>query len=240
MPLFLLGENVEIADILIYQDNDILVVEKPVNMPSQPDKTGDEALSSFLEKNLFSSGKKAYIGIVHRLDRPVGGIMVFAKNRRAAEKLSSQMKTRQCEKYYLAVVYGEISPPTGTFEDYLLKDPHRNVSRVVEPSHPEAKKASLSYRVLAFHPEKKLTLVEVELHTGRHHQIRVQWQSRGHPLYGDQKYGRGFTRGGQRLALWSYRLSFAHPQTGEYLTFTRKPPAVYPWILFEGYFRPQG
>ncbi|MCX7882323.1 MAG: RluA family pseudouridine synthase [Brevinematales bacterium] len=227
-------------DILVYEDDDLVVVEKPVNMPSQPDKTGDEALSTFLETYLSSRGKKAYIGVVHRLDRPVGGLMVFAKNRKAAEKLSTQMKTRECEKYYLAVVYGEVFPPSGTLEDFLTKDPHRNLSRVVSSSHPLAKKATLSYRVLAYHQEKNLSLLEVELHTGRHHQIRVQWQSRGHPLYGDQKYGRGFTRGGQRLGLWSYRLSFSHPKTGEYLSFTRKPPAVYPWILFEGYFRPQG
>ncbi|MFN3660924.1 MAG: pseudouridine synthase, partial [Brevinematales bacterium] len=122
MPLFLLGETMELSEILIYQDSDILVVEKPVNMPSQPDKTGDESLLCFLEKSFSSSEKKVYIGIVHRLDRPVGGVMVFAKNRRAAEKLSTQMKTRQCEKYYLAVIYGEISPSTGTFEDYLFKD----------------------------------------------------------------------------------------------------------------------
>jgi len=230
----------DLADILLYQDEDIIVVEKPINMPSQPDKTGDEALSQFLETHLSGGGRKTYIGVVHRLDRPVGGVMVFARNRRAAEILSRQMKTRECEKYYLAVVYGEVSPPSGTIEDYLAKDPHRNLSRVVPPTHPEAKKAILSYRVIGYHEEKKLSLLEIELTTGRHHQIRVQWQSRGHPLYGDQKYGRGFTRGGQQLALWAYRLSFAHPRTGEYHTFSSKPPARYPWILFEGWHKPQG
>ncbi|URA09253.1 RluA family pseudouridine synthase [Thermospira aquatica] len=226
----------EISDILIYQDNDIIVVEKPVNMPTQPDKTGDEALSTFLERNLVP-GKEVYVGVVHRLDRPVGGVMVFARSRLAAEKLSTQMKTRECEKYYLAVVYGKVNPPTGTLVDYLWKDGHRNVSQVVAAHHPDAKKASLAYRVVGFHEEKALSLVEIELHTGRHHQIRVQWQSRGHPVYGDQKYGRGFTRGGQQLALWSYRLGFTHPKTGEYLIFQKKPPARYPWILFPSWYK---
>jgi len=144
-----------LQDILLYEDDDVIVVEKPVNMPSQPDKTKDEDLFSFLQRELSSGQNSRYLGIVHRLDRPVGGVMVFAKNRRSAEKLSSQMKSRECEKFYLAVVYGEVFPRGGTLEDYLFKNEHRNYSSVVDPSHPGAKKASLSYRVLDFHKEKK-------------------------------------------------------------------------------------
>lgn len=209
---------------IIYEDNHILVVEKPINIPVQADSSGDLDLLNILKKYLKNKYQKpgnVYLGLVHRLDRPVGGVMVFAKTSKAAARLSEQVRTHQLGKKYLALVHGIPEPREGTLTDWLLKDRNSNLVSVVKSNTPEAKEAILDYKVIS--ERNGLSLVEVNLHTGRSHQIRVQLAHFGHPLYGDQKYGRDFKETGIQLALWSYELTLEHPTTKERLTFKSDP-----------------
>ncbi len=185
---------------IFYEDNHILVVQKPNNIPSQADKTGDEdmlsILKSYLKKKYNKSGD-VYLGLVHRLDRPTGGIMVFARTSKAASRLSEQIRTKQIEKKYLAVCDGKLEKPKDTWCDFLLKTERTNTSRVVPEGTKNAKEAILDYELVRYNEKTNLSVIKVNLHTGRHHQIRVQFASRGHSLYGDQKYG---TRGRRKTA----------------------------------------
>lgn len=204
---------------VIYEDNHLLVVEKPVNVPMQEDSSRDHDLLSICKdyiKERYGKPGNVYLGLVHRLDRPVGGVCVFARTSKAASRLSRQVQDRTFRKRYLAVVEDGGLADQGRFEDYLLKDGSTNTVRV----DPKGKKAVLDYRVI----ERKngLAKVEVDLHTGRSHQIRVQFSSRNHPLWGDQRYNRN-ARPGQQIALWSASLTFLHPVTGEELTFESAP-----------------
>ena len=147
--------------------------------------------------------------------------MVFAKTSKAASRLSEQIRENTFHKKYLAIVDGKMESNKGHFEDYLYKNEKTNTSRIAKPNEKNAKLASLDYEVIKFNEEINMSVVSVDLHTGRHHQIRVQFASRGHSLSGDQKYG---TRGrGKQLALWAYYLSFTHPTTKELLTFELEP-----------------
>ena len=217
---------------VIYEDNHIIVVEKPVNIPSQGDKTGDIDMLSIIKKYLIKKYNKpgdAYVGLVHRLDRPTGGVMVFAKTSKAASRLSEQIRDKKFEKEYLVIVDGKLENEVGTYEDFLLKNERTNTSKVVDEKNKNAKKAKLDYEVLKYNEETNLSLVKVKLHTGRHHQIRVQFASRNHSVYGDQKYG---TRGrGKQLCLWAYKLSFNHPVTKEKMEFTAYPGKIGSWII---------
>ena len=219
---------------VLYEDNHVIVVEKPVNIPSQADKTGDEDMLSIVKhylKEKYQKPGEVYLGLVHRLDRPVGGVMVFAKTSKAAARLSEQVRTKQFEKQYLVVVDGKMEPEKGVLEDYLLKNERKNISRVVEQEAKNAKLASLDYEVLKYAEDINLSVVKVNLHTGRHHQIRVQFASRGHSLYADQKYG---TRGrGKQIALWAYQLSFYHPISKQKLTFQILPKMEGTWKILE-------
>lgn len=217
---------------ILFEDNHILVIEKPVNVLSQKDCTGDEDLCDMLKKYLkekYDKPGNVYIGNVHRLDRPVGGVMVFAKTSKAASRLSQAIKAGEFRKEYLAVTEGEIKEKKGTLVHYLIKNGHRNKVTASEKETPGSKKAVLDYDVL----ENKagMALVLIRLHTGRPHQIRVQMQSIGHPLVGDRKYGK---RGDPEdtPALWSFRLGLSHPTTKEDLTFSCLPPEVFPWSGF--------
>ncbi len=209
---------------VLYEDNQIIVVEKAPNIPSQADKTGDIDMLTIVKryiKEKYNKPGEVYLGLVHRLDRPTGGIMVFARTSKAASRLSNSIREKQMKKTYLAVVDGILDRKEGMLEDYLFKDQRNNISKVVDSSKKNAKLAKLDYKVLKVSEKNKLSLVEINLHTGRHHQIRVQFANAGHSLFGDQKYG---TRGkGKQLALWAYKLTIIHPVKKEEMTFTDEP-----------------
>ena len=220
---------------VIYEDNHIIVVEKPVNIPSQGDKTGDIDMLEIIKKYLKEKYNKpgdVYLGLVHRLDRPVGGVMVFAKTSKAASRLSEQVRVKDFEKKYLVIVDGKMEKKKDTLEDYLLKNERLNMSKVVAKETKNAKKAILDYEVLRYNEEINLSVLKVDLHTGRHHQIRVQFASRNHSICGDQKYG---TRGrGKQISLWAYELSILHPISKERMTFKVLPKLEGSWKILEG------
>ncbi len=219
---------------IIYEDNHIIVVEKIVNIPSQGDKTGDIDMLTIIKKYLIEKYNKkgdAYLGLIHRLDRPVGGVMVFAKTSKAAARLSEQVRNKEFSKKYLVIVDGKLEKDIGVFEDYLVKNQKNNLSRVTDEKNKNAKKAVLDYEVIKYNEETNLSLVKVNLHTGRHHQIRVQFSSRNHSIYGDQKYG---TRGrGKQICLWAYSLTIKHPITKEEMTFEIVPKETGSWKILE-------
>ena len=217
---------------VIYEDNHIIVVEKPCNVPSQGDNTNDEDMITIIKKYIkekYNKPGEVYLGLVHRLDRPVGGIMVFAKTSKAASRLSESIRIKNFQKTYLAVVNGTFEEKSGRLENYLLKDEALNKSKVVSKDKHGAKLASLTYEVL----EEKdgLSLVKINLQTGRHHQIRVQFANIGHALYGDQKYGKGPQN--TQISLWAYRLEFKHPTRDETISFECKPKKIGVWGKFE-------
>ncbi len=182
---------------VIFEDNHLLVVEKPVNILSQGDDTNDKDMVNLLKqyvKEKYNKPGNVYIGLVHRLDRPVGGIMVFAKTSKAASRLSDQVRTKTFKKTYRAVIHGDMNKKEDTLKDYLYKNKKTNMVSVV--------------------------------------QIRVQFASRRHPLFGDQRYGQNINKVGQQIALWSYKLEIIHPTTKEKMEFTCEPPKEYPWNLF--------
>lgn len=209
---------------IFYEDNHILVVRKPNNVPSQADKTGDEDMLTKLKaylKQKYNKPGEVYLGLVHRLDRPTGGIMVFARTSKAAARLSEQIRNKEIHKKYLATCDGKLEKLSDTWRDFLLKTEKTNTSRVASEGTKNAKEAILDYEVVHYQEKTNLSIVKVNLQTGRHHQIRVQFAARGHSLYGDQKYG---TRGrGKQLRLWAYYLSFLHPVTKQKMEFEDIP-----------------
>ncbi len=219
---------------VIYEDNHIIVVQKPVNIPSQADKTGDRDLLTMVKqyiKEKYNKPGNVYVGLIHRLDRPVGGVMVFAKTSKAAARLSNQVREKQFQKTYFVIVNGKMEKEQDTLQDYLLKNEQKNWSRVVPEGTKNSKIAILDYQVLKYEPEIDLSVLKINLHTGRHHQIRVQLSSRNHSIYGDQKYGgRGH---GKQIALWAYSLSLYHPITNEKLTFYSIPETTGSWKILE-------
>ena len=220
---------------VIYEDNHIIVVEKMVNIPSQGDKTGDIDMLTIIKQYLKEKYNKpgdVYLGLVHRLDRPVGGVMIFAKTSKAASRLSEQVRVKEFKKKYLVVANGKMDKKEGTLEDYLLKNEKSNMSRVVKEGTKNSKLAILDYEVLKYEEEIDLSVLKVNLHTGRHHQIRVQLSNRNHSIYGDQKYGgRGH---GKQIALWAYELTIIHPVTKEEMTFKVLPQINGTWKILEG------
>ena len=217
---------------VLYEDNHIIVVRKDPNIPSQADKTEDLDMLTIIKKYLkekYNKPGNVYLGLVHRLDRPVGGVMVFAKTSKAASRLSNQVREKTFKKKYLAVVDGKFDRENGILEDYLYKDERNNISKVVKPEKKNAKLAKLDYKVLAYNEVKDLSLVKVNLHTGRHHQIRVQLSNADHSIFGDQKYG---TRGkGKQIALWAYGLTIQHPVSKEEMTFKCLPESNGTWCI---------
>ena len=216
---------------VIYEDNHVIVVEKPCNVPSQADSTGDEDMLSLVKqyiKEKYQKPGEVYLGLVHRLDRPVGGIMVFARTSKAASRLSEAIRTNQFSKTYLAVVNGSFDEKKGRLENYLWKDEALNKSMVVSKEKRGAKLASLSYEVLE--EKESFSLVKIHLETGRHHQIRVQFAHIGHPLYGDQKYGKDNVN--QQIALWACQLEFKHPTKDEIMNFKCMPKKIGIWEKF--------
>ncbi|MCL2616413.1 MAG: RluA family pseudouridine synthase [Defluviitaleaceae bacterium] len=215
---------------ILYEDKELVVVCKSPGVPCQPDKTGADDLATVL------SSRIGYIGVVHRLDRPVGGVMVFAKTKEANAKLSQQA-SRGFQKTYLAVVQpepGEV-PKRGELRHFLVKNERLGVSSVVDRAHVRgAKEAVLRYELCQtiYIDGATLSLLKVNLLTGRHHQIRVQLASAGMPIWGDTKYGRK-QRPGHNVALWAYSLGLRHPSGGREMSFTNKPRNAEPFDLFE-------
>ena len=220
---------------ILFEDNHILVVEKPVNIPTQADKTGDPDLLSIIQsliRNRDQKEGKVYIGLIHRLDRPVGGLVVFAKTPKAASILAEQLRSKTIRKAYLTTVYGCPNETEAELRHFLFKIEKLNFSKVVKPIHTGGKEAVLNYKLIQTSPEN-YSLLKVELHTGRHHQIRVQLSAIGNPIFGDQKYGKNKSNSGQQLALWAYHLSFQHPIHKTEMAFISMPPEIFPWKLFD-------
>ncbi len=209
---------------ILYQDNRIVVAVKPAGVLSTDEPGG---MPSLLRQALNTD----CIRTVHRLDAQTGGVMVFARSRMAASLLSRQVRERQFSKCYLAAVHGTPQPQSGEMRDLLGRDSVRRVTYVADTPSADTREALLTYDTLD--TVDGLSLVRVQLHTGRTHQIRVQFASRGLPLVGDRKYGMP-EDDTTPLALWAYRLSFAHPQTGQEMSFTCPPPETEPWVRFEG------
>lgn len=216
----------------IYEDNHLLVVEKPVNIPVQEDRSQDKDVLTLLKEKIKVRDQKpgnVYLALVHRLDRPVGGVMVFAKTSKAASRLSDVIRRNKLDRSYLAVVKGKPNVKQQQLVHYLKKDRRKNIVHVVSPKQKHAKKAILEYDTIR--SSKNLSLLSIRLHTGRSHQIRVQLSTIGLPILGDQKYGQEKTPG-QQIALWAHQLSFPHTTTKETMVFTANPPKSYPWNIW--------
>ncbi|QVK18018.1 RluA family pseudouridine synthase [Mycoplasmatota bacterium] len=225
--LFPLGD--EVMEIL-YEDNHIIVVVKEPGILSQEDNTGDKDMLTLIKsylKEKFNKPGNVFLGLIHRLDRMVGGVMIFAKTSKAASRLSEQVRNHSFQKKYLAVVHGK-TKVEDTLINYLKKDVRTNTVYVKPQEVSQVKRAELHYKRIQF--KDNLSLVDIDLKTGRPHQIRVQFSHIHHPLIGDKKYGKkdGFTS----IGLYAYQLSVYHPTTKELLTFTKKPSTNFPFNEF--------
>ncbi len=220
--------------IILHEDNHIIVVLKPQNVPSCEDESKDENMLGIIKEYIRTTYNKTgnvYLGLVHRLDRPTGGVMVFAKSSKAASRLSEQMREGDFEKRYFAVLVGTPKEEKATLRHYMKKNAVNNMVYVCPSTVQGAKFAELEYSVLESKDE--LSLVDVRLHTGRSHQIRVQMSAIGTPVYGDMRYGGEKAKKGY-LALWAYYLSFTHPVSKERMVFRVQPPKDNtPWNSFE-------
>ena len=215
---------------ILYEDNHIIVVVKPNNVLSQSDNTKDIDMLTIIKsylKEKYNKPGNVYLGLVHRLDRPVSGVMVFAKTSKAASRLSKQVQDHIFKKTYLAVVRNTNIDESGEYIDYLVKLDD-NSSKVVDSK--KGKYCKLMYTILERNENLDLALVKVNLETGRHHQIRVQFARHGHVLYGDQRYG---IQDNKQIALHAYMLEFVHPVTKEKMTFTKNVPMKGIWNEFK-------
>ncbi|MBP5661560.1 MAG: RluA family pseudouridine synthase [Clostridia bacterium] len=222
---------------ILYEDNHIIVAEKPQNTIIAGDHTGDDSLLDQLKryiKEKYEKPGEVYLGLVHRLDRPAGGLAVFAHTSKAAARLADQLKENELKRTYYCVVRGVPKNPADRLVDYLKKDEKTNTVSVVPQAVEGAKKAILNYRVLQTVETKtgKLSLLLVQLETGRSHQIRVQMAHLGCPLWGDQRYGAHVNKPGQQLALYAVKLRLIHPTKKESMQFICYPPEIAPWTAF--------
>lgn len=228
---FRMGEAMDIR--ILYEDNHLLVAIKPRGIPIQADSTGAgdflNRLKAYIKEKYHKPGN-VYLGLVHRLDRNAGGVMVFARTSKAASRLSDQIRRHRIRKIYLAVISGCPESRQGHLVHYLLKDKETNRVSVVGPDTPDASEAMLDYQVLD--TREDLSLVRVELLTGRTHQIRAQMAALGTPLYGDVKYRNLGEKNRNDLALWSWRMEVEHPVKKEKMVFTAPPPNTHPWNRF--------
>ncbi len=218
--------------VIVYEDNHLLVVNKPPNVPSQPDSSGDNDMLSagreYIREKYHKPGN-VFLGLIHRLDRPTSGLMMFARTSKAASRLSDQMRRRSIRKEYLAIVHGTPAPG-GRLEHHLIKDHDKNIVSAVPDDADAAQKAVLTYNTLE--KQDDMSLIQIQLITGRSHQIRVQFSEEGYPVWGDHKYGNaGY--GQTSLALHAFRLQFLHPTRKERFTITHLPPKKIPWNTFK-------
>ena len=220
--------------VILHEDNHIIVVLKPQNVPSCEDESKDKDMLTVIKEYIKIKNNKpgnVYVGLVHRLDRPTGGVMVFAKSSKAASRLSEQMRTGDFEKKYYTVLVGTPRESKATLTNYMKKNPINNMVYVCPQTVEGAKFAELEYRVMQEIGGYSLT--EVKLHTGRTHQIRVQMAHMGTPVFGDMRYGGENAKKG-KLALWATSLSFTHPVSKERLCFKVEPPKdSMPWKAFD-------
>lgn len=218
---------------IVYEDNHLLVVVKPPNMPTQADASGDADLLTTMKAYIGEKYEKpgaVYLGLVHRLDRPVGGLLVLARTSKAADRLSAQVRSKALARQYVAAVTGE-APQEGELFDWLLKDGRTNTVRAVAAGTPGAKDAQLRFARVGRAGE--WSLLRVRLFTGRSHQIRVQLSHAGMPIWGDARYGAG--RPGEQIALWGAHLGLVHPTLKEEMRFDALPPGdAMPWRAFDG------
>lgn len=213
---------------ILYEDAHLVICLKPVGVLSEDSEKG-RCMPALLREHYRAQGKSDYIATVHRLDKIVGGVMVFSRRREVTGKLIAAIAQHEITKEYLAVLRGHPEKPEDTLTDLLFRDAAHNKSYVVKRMRKGVREAQLSYREIGRTDE--LSLVRIRLHTGRTHQIRVQFSSRGLPLLGDIRYGSRDDR--CSAALWSCRLSLRHPVTGQMLEVTAPPPEDYPWQLFD-------
>lgn len=208
---------------ILHEDEHIIVCYKPAGIPTQTKKLGEQDMVSLL-KNYLKGG---YVAVIHRLDQPVEGLLVFAKTPFAARELNKGLQGAGFGKHYKAVLWGIPEQKKAILEDYLVKDGRTNTSRVCEPSEKDAKKAVLLYEVITTGKDgdKDVSLVQVKLDTGRHHQIRVQMANMGCPVWGDAKYNTAIVqdRRFRQIALCAYRLKFIHPKTTKKMEFEIEP-----------------
>lgn len=225
-------KEMSIKDWILYEDREILVCHKPAGFPVQSRKIGSKDMESVLRNYRAGKGEEPYAAVIHRLDQPVEGILVFGKTKRAASDLSAQVQDGRMEKFYLAVTCGIPEDKEGRLENELVKDGKTNTSKVVKAKCPQSKKAVLEYKVLRESQEQ--ALVEIHLLTGRHHQIRVQMSYAGFPLWGDTKYNiqaaEARDREWQQIALCAYKLAFWHPVTKKKMEFEVKPSGNFPIV----------
>ena len=210
--------------VILHEDNHIIVVLKPQNIPSCEDESKDMDMLSMIKEYIrvtYNKQGNVYLGLVHRLDRPTGGVMVFAKSSKAAARLSEQMRDGDFEKRYFATLVGVPKEEKATLTHYMKKNAVNNMVYVCPPTVAGAKFAELEYQIVD--QKDGLSLADVRLHTGRSHQIRVQMSSIGTPVYGDMRYGGEKAKKGY-LALWAYYLSFTHPVSKERMVFRVQPP----------------
>lgn len=218
---------------ILFEDNDIIVCEKPAGVASQSERGFEADMVSLLMTREREKGiESPYIGVVHRLDKAVGGVMAYAKTKAAAAELSKQIAEHKVKKKYYAVVCGIPEEKQGNMVDYLVRDGRTNISKVSGKGQKDAKRAELNYRVLEsvcvknpLGEETEYSLVDIELLTGRHHQIRVQFASRGLPLFGDRKYNQDCSviMRNQGIGLFSYFLGFTHPVTKKTVEYSFRP-----------------
>lgn len=210
---------------VLYEDNHLIAILKPINVPTQKDSSNDIDMVSLVKdylKKKYNKPGNVYLGLLHRLDRPVSGVLLFAKTSKAAERMTKEIKNHNVRKTYYAVVEGKVDKK-GTFIDKLLKDEKTNFVRVSD----KGKEAKLEYELICY--KNNYSLVKINLITGRSHQIRVQFSSRGYPLYGDQRYNK---KDKNQIALFSSSIEFTHPVTKEHLTISYNLPNRFPFTLF--------
>lgn len=220
---------------ILYEDNHILAISKPAGILSQEDYSGAPDVLSLCKTYLKKKYKKpgnVYLGLIHRLDRPVSGVMILAKTSKAASRISEQIRQRTVKKRYFAVVSGDPGKQ-GVLTHFLIKNTQDNMVQSVPPETANSKKAELMYRTVS--TRGGLSLVEVSLITGRPHQIRVQFAEKGYPLWGDHKYGKAH---GSVLALHSCQYEMSHPTLKKTLNIRSLPPEIDPWIRFNIQFQP--
>lgn len=217
---------------IIFEDRNILIIEKPQGMPSQKDLSGEIDLLNWAEYNQKEKVKNSDLKILNRIDRPVGGLVLFGKTKESVKFLSIDIQNRNIKKDYLSIVCGLPDKKIDILKNFILKNEEKNYSKICSENTNMSKYAELSYKCLSI--QDRYSLLNIRLKTGRHHQIRVQLSHIGLPIWGDKKYNKEFIKisNNTNIALWAYKLSFRHPVKKKLMTFYSFPPKIFPWTEF--------